>query len=507
MKPGAISNPEAAAFWIGAILYVAPVWSFLYLPTQDGPAHLNNAQILRDYHDPAAGYSEFFELRGEPLPNLTSHYLLAALLYLVPPWIAEKVLVSLYILGFAGSFRWFLGAFGPRCLPLAWAGLLLVYNRSLWMGFYNFCLSLIFVWVILGCCLRWRGRLSLAHTTVLMLLFTAAYFTHLVGFLVAAAGAIAAAVLASPRRVVDALLIGVAALPAGCLVMNYLEQTGFVHAPEARRLWLEPLARFGGRATEHGIVQQLVEIDDELFAHHVGIASLGSLILLVFWGLLAALTIAGQRDGPAEEGSYPGRLFPVVFGLCLLAGYLLVPSHLGFTHGGFLKTRLAPLPPLIWLACFRVPTERWRRLLWWTTTSVLLTANLVLVLWTIAAGNRALREYTAGLEAAGTGHRLFVIQPDAPRPPLVDPLLHAADYYCLGTDTVNLDNYEASTSHFPVKYRQGVARGRGSLAAYAQRERVDLVLLWQVAPGIGMPADWQEVFHEGRLRLYRRQPP
>ncbi|HEX4589834.1 MAG TPA: hypothetical protein VH120_07890 [Gemmataceae bacterium] len=108
-------NDEPIAFWLIAVLHLVPVWAFRYLPTQDGPSHLNNAQILKDYGNPATGYQQIFELRNEPLPNLTSHVLLAGFMFVVPPLAAEKLLVSLYVLGFAGSFRYFLGAFGERC--------------------------------------------------------------------------------------------------------------------------------------------------------------------------------------------------------------------------------------------------------------------------------------------------------------------------------------------------------------------------------------------------------
>jgi hypothetical protein len=498
-------HSEAAVFWAAAIVYVLPVWAFPYLPTQDGPAHLYNAQILKDYRSPEAGYDAFFELRAEPLPNFTSHLLLAGLLLVLPALVAEKVLVTLYILGFAGSFHWFLGAYDPRCRPLALAGLLLVYNRCLWMGFYNYCLSLILLWVILGYCLRRRGCIHLAQTTVLMLLFTVAFFTHLVGFLVAAAGAVLAVTLSPPRRILDALWVGLAALPAACLMMNYFEQTGFFHARPAQRLFQEPLDRLRGRPTEAGIWHDLREIDSELGAHHLGRAIPGSLFVVGYWGLLAMLGIASSYRGRgANEPDGPGRLFPAVFGLLLLALYVLVPSHLGFTHGGFLKTRLAPLPPLVWLACLREPAGRWPRLLARGILVVLLAANLLFVMRTMRDGNRQLTAYTAGIDAAGSGHRLFVMQSDASPTPLVNPLLHAADYYCLGTGNVNLDNYEASTPHFPVKYRAGIGRGRGSLAGYSRRDAVDLVLCWPVAPGAGGLSGWEEIYSEGRLRLYRR---
>jgi hypothetical protein len=494
-------HSEAAAFWAVALLYLIPVWLFPYLPTQDGPAHLCNAQILKDYGDPAAGYDAFFELRAEPLPNLTSHALLAGLLYFVPALVAEKLLVSLYVLGFAASFRWFLGAFGPRCRPLAWAGLLLVFNRCFWMGFYNYCLSLILVWIVLGACLRWRGRLHVTQMFVLMLLFTVAYFTHLVGFLLAAAGAFGVAIFVSPRRILAPLLIVVAALPPACLTMNYFESTAFFASTSARRLFQQPLARLRGEKIEPGLWQELRAIDNELLANHVGTAIPASLVLAGFWGLLAILTIASYRARAPDERDGPGWLFPAVFGLLLLAGYLLAPHDVEFTHGGFLKTRLAPLPFLVWLACLREPAHRWTRLLVRAVAIVLLAVNLALVMRTVHAGNEELEAYTAGLDAAGSGNRLFVMQANPLQPPLANPLLHAADYYCLGNGNVNLDNYEASTSHFPVKYRPGVKRGMGSLAGYAQRDVVDLVLCWNVAAG---PAGWDEVFRQGPLSLYRR---
>src|SRR5262249_2820824 len=202
-------------------------WAFPYLPTQDGPAHINNAQILMGLASSSERYESTFEIRWDPVPNLTSHLLLIALLYVFPPLMAEKVLVSLYVLGFAGSYRYFLGAFGPRCRPLSWAGLLLLYQRCFWMGFYNYCLSLILLWIILGYCLRLRATPQLSHGLVLLVLFTVAYFTHLVGLVLAFVGGLGAVLLSRHRRLLAPVLIVLTVLPAGCLVMDYFERTGF----------------------------------------------------------------------------------------------------------------------------------------------------------------------------------------------------------------------------------------------------------------------------------------
>src|SRR5205823_1254621 len=130
-------------------LYVLPIWAFPYLPTQDGPSHVSNASILLDYHRPGTRYAEFYELRLEPIPNWTSHVLLAGLLLVATPRVAEGLLATFLVAAFALGFRYYLRAFGPgvgRHWPL---GLLMAYNRCLLMGFYNYYLAMALFWVVL----------------------------------------------------------------------------------------------------------------------------------------------------------------------------------------------------------------------------------------------------------------------------------------------------------------------------------------------------------------------
>ena len=47
---------ELVIFTILSVLNLAPIWSFRYLPTQDGPSHLANALMLKDYHRPGTRY-------------------------------------------------------------------------------------------------------------------------------------------------------------------------------------------------------------------------------------------------------------------------------------------------------------------------------------------------------------------------------------------------------------------------------------------------------------------
>ena len=113
-------------------------------------------------------------------------------------------------------------------------------------------------------------------------------------------------------------------------------------------------------------------------------------------------------------------LFPLLLGLLFLACYLFLANNLGtrggLSHGGYLKPRLALLPPLVWLACLREPANMRIRLAFRVLTVALLAVNLFLVMRTFRADNETLERFTAGIDAVGRGQRLttFGIQRDQP---------------------------------------------------------------------------------------------
>jgi hypothetical protein len=370
------------------------------------------------------------------------------------------------------------------------------------MGFYNFCLSVILVLVIVGYCVRRRAALHVPQAAVLMLLFALAYFTHLVGFGLAVTGALAAALLLRPWSLLRPALVGLAILPSALLTMDYLEGSGFFRTRTGHSMTQHVQTLLGSGRLESTLVKDLGELDQELFAYHAGPNTIGMFFLLVVL-VVGCLGIVEYFLGESEKTAGPGRLLPWLVSVAVLGFYLLLPNHLPssgvvLNQGGFLKARFALMVPLIWLACFQEPAHPLPRFLVRGWAVVLLGVNLFLVTQMFQAGNQLLEDYTAGVEAAGRGHRLVGMGGlDGNR--LVNPLQHAVDYYCLGTDNVNLDNYEAMTPHFPIKYRRGAGRG-------ANLNSADLLILWRTnsRPGNGA---WQEVFARGSLQILLREQP
>jgi hypothetical protein len=116
--------------------------------------------------------------------------------------------------------------------------------------------------------------------------------------------------------------------------------------------------------------------------------------------------------------------------------------------------------------------------------------------------NRDLQEFTAGVNRIGHGRTLFIIL-SFPGKHLVNPLEHAADYYCLTTGNVNLDNFQATLRHFPVRFRSGVPRGRGSWAAYPEKDAVDVILAWNALPDLEPESadSYRTIYQGGRLQI------
>ena len=89
---------------------IAALWSVDYFPSQDGPAHVDSANVLRLYLQPSRDdVRAEYRLLPEPVPNLTGQLILAGLLSVVPPSSAEKLMLSLYLLLFPLAFAYAVG--------------------------------------------------------------------------------------------------------------------------------------------------------------------------------------------------------------------------------------------------------------------------------------------------------------------------------------------------------------------------------------------------------------
>jgi hypothetical protein len=106
---------ERWLFWGMVAFLLVPVWSVGYFPTTDGPSHIYNAWILRQYGNTQEYplFQQYYEIDWRPIPNWLSHAVLTLLMFPLDPRTAEKFLLSGYVVLFAGAARFLAASVDP----------------------------------------------------------------------------------------------------------------------------------------------------------------------------------------------------------------------------------------------------------------------------------------------------------------------------------------------------------------------------------------------------------
>ena len=118
-------------------------------------------------------------------PNWAGHLVLAGLMAFLPALLAEKIMLSAYLLTFPLAARYALGSIRSAARYLSILAFPLAYNWFFHMGFYNFCFSLPVFLLAVGFYIRHRSRLTWSHTLGLGGILIGLYFCHLSGVIMA----------------------------------------------------------------------------------------------------------------------------------------------------------------------------------------------------------------------------------------------------------------------------------------------------------------------------------
>ncbi|HWM92486.1 MAG TPA: hypothetical protein VN493_17100 [Thermoanaerobaculia bacterium] len=457
------------------VLHLLPVWLLPFAPTQDGPAHLSMAHALRQDGTSEGNYlREYFVPNEEAVPNRFIFFLLADVLRFLSLPVAEKVLLSAYVVLLPLSARYALRSVRPQAGFLAFLSFPFTYNFLLNMGFYNFCFSLPAFLFSLGFWLRQRGRLGIARTAGLALLILWTYFCHPVtlGVLVGTLLTLASwrTLLALRRR-------------QGLRSLRWLAGPLMASAPAVVLLLSFFQDRMGGpvsdmtlaaKARQLAALYSLVSLDTRLVAF--------SLALSTVLGLLA-LTALGHRSRRRHLLRADGLLLAT---LLLTVIYFVAPNEMG--QGGFVTHRLNLFPFLVlilWLGTFSFP-EALRVSI--RSAGAAISFGFLGAMFAIWAGLGAylsdiltaaphveprrtlltLSFSNAGVEEDGSGDLTFRTW----------PFVHAGSHIAARVSVVDLALYEAHEDYFPLTYRPErdpfVHLVREPLELEAEPPRVDL---------------------------------
>lgn len=179
------TGPQVA--WAVALLCgVAPLWASQLLPFVDLPQHLHLISVLHRLGDGTTLYPDVFARRPELTPYLGYYYLVAALNWLMPLDLANRLFLTAYVAGLPLSLAFLLSSLGRPTWP-ALLALPFAYGDSLAWGFINYVTALplafltcgLFVRALSDAARRRAWAVGLAAMLVLVLLFHVQVFAWL----------------------------------------------------------------------------------------------------------------------------------------------------------------------------------------------------------------------------------------------------------------------------------------------------------------------------------------
>lgn len=511
------------------LLLVLHLLTILVLPhfmTHDGPCHTYNAAIL---HDLLAGketlLAEMHRINVFPEPNLSGHYLMALLMFVFPPLVAEKILLCLYVVLFAAGCRYFLKQVTTQYATCSLLAFPFIYNVVFYFGFYNFILGLGASLFFFGLFLRWKDQLRPGRIAWLALLSLFIYFSHLLAFLFC--GFFAGLLLLSDllRRttgVKQALLTTVRLLllflPGLVFSAAYFaSQEGSTASYNDYSL----LKRLGG------LLLHAEPLSFMAYSEGTYVKACLAILLLLF--VLAV--IRWRRD---RNPLFPVLSAAVIFSLML---YAVIPDALS---GGSIIVPRIGLYFFIFLVAAVSCMQMGRKTMILVGIYVLSAVGLLIFRWQVSAHvSKAAGDFLRVSEAMEKGKVFFTIK--------ADPLVRLPDgfeihtqmyltYYvdallALKTGGVNARNYEVADasdrSYFATRWKPGYESGglksyyfdwgkteTIDFARYNARNKrpIDYILLY-AEPGKGlhdtlgrfMPEGYKPVagFSHDYIRLYR----
>lgn len=524
------------------VIHLLPVWIFTYFPTQDGASHIYNSYVLKEYHK-HENYRlrEVYELRLMLFPNWTSHAFLALLMYVFPPIICEKILISICIGLLPLSLFYFLNSVQKGNAIFGLVGFIFAYNYLLHMGFYNFVLSMSLFFFTLGYWWKHKDEFSLTNIGVMYVLLIATYLTHYQSYATLLMAltffsvflslyealrvtwgyrkisgddekTLASNLKSFAGKLKPPLLFLVSMLPAYFIMMSYFLDRPHKGGGHKGFEWLNEY---------FFSMKSLVSFRDE----HILIGR----VLLVVFAIAFLLTLIDKgcnvykfrRSSESEDSNI--RLWTRIVSrrdLFLLLAIILTVMYFKFPWvgygGGWINDRIHLYIFLVLLPFFSISLHKYIKY----ATAVII---IVLSLWHL--GYNAHTYYLLNKDIANATssagmlqkHTILTSRPAewdglsdslGWEPKYVAPFGHTECFMAAKNGIAYLKNYEAKTDHFPVRFKE---RDYSAESAPGKRWKTDFspdyMILWRTEydETEELEDDFELIHSNNHNRLYRRK--
>lgn len=446
--PGSGKRFHLYAFVVLLLLNLLYIWQQTYFLTSDGPTHLYNSKILLDLFkgNQSDLYHRYFNIQLHADPNWFTHLFLAVLQLAFKPLIAEKILLSLIVLLLPLSVLYMVKRFNPDKATAAILVFPLTFHFLLYYGFYNYCLGIAAAFLFVGLWLQLRQRKIALQLICLITAGLLLYATHILGWLIA--GAILFGVFVANARFnyrnLKQLWLPVslaAVLPIGLsLYFAQTHQQDAQHYPQTMSVMWRAFSSL-----------EVLRMFDP-WEQKVATFFVAFLTLLLLANLYVRIRAGVQLN--AEDSL-------LLAALILLLLYFIQPAFISM--GGFWIGRFSWLPWLLlvaWLA-----TQAYSRVLLTVITTVIVF--ITIALWWVRYPyqqklSEAETDYLSAAEIIPSNSTVLPLcfshgGMDANLQPITNDkafFLHAFDYAGTDKTIVNLANFEATTSWFPVQWKK-----------------------------------------------------
>ena len=172
------AKSEPILFYSVLILNMLPVLLFRFFPTMDGAAHLYNSNIINELaFNAGSKMSAYFVFNDVIVPNWLGHFVLAFFNLLLPSFLAEKILLVSYLFLLPYSFRKLTSLYSN--VFLSYLIFPFCYTSLFYLGFYNLSISFILLFASIFYWKKNEMEWNFNKIIILFLLISLTYFAHI----------------------------------------------------------------------------------------------------------------------------------------------------------------------------------------------------------------------------------------------------------------------------------------------------------------------------------------
>ncbi len=429
---------EQLLFFSLVLISIVPVLVFKHFPTLDGPAHLYNSNLLGHLITGDSFLKQYFTLNSLSTPNWLGHILILGFQRVFGAIVAEKIIVITCIAGLAYSYRFLISTLNKNHLQSTFIILPFTYSFFLFLGFFNFILSTIFLLITLSLFIKLINSYNpfLHILAALSLLLT--YFSHPFGFfafeLLVGIFGINILIKEIPKKnfseIVSLGTITISLVTIPSILYIIYAGKGIVALSNERVPILE-------------LIRWLYKLRS-LIVFNFGREQIYTISIFASIIILSLLIIFKKFVHKNPNNSYPKNYIWLISGIVLLLLYFTLPNQIN--SGGYVSDRLNYLFfifILIWISTFN-----WDKKIIATFCTIAIICHLGLMTY-----------YTKQIywlnKSAENIHSLAkkvkpnsVILPIGSHPNWM--LGHISNYIGADKKVVLLENYEAYTGYFPI---------------------------------------------------------